>query len=61
MCWDLIYGMEEIKPKDPEWKKYEKEIHNNLKSKFPDCEISYDDSVFRLFSNLSQNLNLNHI
>ncbi len=50
--------MEEVKPTDADWKKYEKEIHNNLKSKFSDCEISYDDSIFGHFSKVDRQIDI---
>lgn len=50
--------MIEVSDKDKEWRKYEKWIHNNLEAKFPDCSITFDDSIFGIFSKTDRQIDI---
>lgn len=50
--------MVEVLNSDKEWRKYEKRIHNNLEAKFPGCSITFDDSVFGIFSKTDRQIDI---
>ncbi len=50
--------MLEVLDSDKEWRKYEKRIHNNLETKFPGCSITFDDSIFGIFSKTDRQIDI---
>ena len=49
--------MEEIND-DKDWRKYEKQISNNLEQKFTNCSITFDDSIFGIFSKTDRQIDI---
>ena len=50
--------MVEVFGSDKEWRKYEKLVHNNLEAKFPNCSITFDDSIFGIFSKTDRQIDI---
>nr|WP_262896720.1 restriction endonuclease [Fulvivirga marina] len=43
---------------DKDWRNYEKQIFNNLGQKFPGCSITFDDSIFGIFSKTDRQIDI---
>lgn len=41
-----------------EWRNYEKQIFNSLQTKFPNCSITFDDSIFGIFSKTDRQIDI---
>ena len=50
--------MEKVVENDKHWRKYEKQIFNNLEQKFPNCSITFDDSIFGIFSKTDRQVDI---
>jgi predicted helicase len=50
--------MEEINENDKEWRKYEKQICNNLQAKFPGYSIISDDYISGIFSKTDRQIDI---
>lgn len=50
--------MEELFDSDKDWRRYEKLISNNLEQKFPGCSITFDDSIFGVFSKTDRQIDI---
>ena len=50
--------MEKVVENDKYWRKYEKQIFNNLEQKFPNCLITFDDSIFGIFSKTDRQVDI---
>jgi len=50
--------MEELFDSDKDWRKYEKQISNNLEQKSPGCSITFDDWIFGIFSKTDRQIDI---
>lgn len=50
--------MEELYGSDKGWRRYEKLISNRLEQKFPGCSITFDDSIFGVFSKTDRQIDI---